>query len=64
MKFTDQESGVNAVKFFPNGDAVVAGGNDGTVRKEGRKRRVGQLLPLLKLYRSDKWQDTIEITSR
>lgn len=31
MKFTNQESGVNAVKFFPNGEAVISGGNDGSV---------------------------------
>ena len=34
MKFTDQESGVNAVRFSPTGEAVVAGGSDGTVSEQ------------------------------
>lgn len=31
MRFTNQEAGVNAVKFFPSGDSLASAGDDGGV---------------------------------
>lgn len=43
MKFENQETEVNAVKFFPSGEAVAAAGNDGIV-SEGRRRVAGKTM--------------------
>ena len=40
MKFDNQESEVNAVKFFPSGEAVAAAGNDGMVRNQYKIGRI------------------------
>lgn len=40
MKF-NQDSAVNAVKFFPSGDSVASAGNDGIVREDSGNEHSG-----------------------
>ena len=39
MKYTNQEAGVNSVRFYPNGEAIASAGSDGTVREGGNGQR-------------------------
>lgn len=44
IKFTNQEAGVNGVRFHPSGESVAAAGNDGGVSgvyASGKNRGVG-----------------------
>jgi WD40 repeat protein len=38
--FEGHESDVNAVRFYPSGDAFVSASDDATVRKKERKKKI------------------------